>query len=198
MRQASVWNLIRSHGAAGFTLNGGRQRIQGLISANLHGLSPHSSRLSSGVCSASLRVMLDYSSGRTYYPCSQEQGERTQGTVTPEPGWNEKEAQTVEWLSMSSFQLLIFPRRRKAGPKRLNLGIPWLTAGQWWDWGNDAHCLTSGPGPWSGLDLETCWCPRHGGRQGCPGEPRSFSGSWGQCWGGKELEMEWWRAGAGS
>lgn len=43
MRQASVWNLMRSHGAAGFTLNGGRQRIQGLISANLHGLSPHSS-----------------------------------------------------------------------------------------------------------------------------------------------------------
>lgn len=104
--------------------------------------------------------------------------------MTPEPGWNEKEAQTVEWLCMSSFQLLVFPRRRKAGPERLNLGIPWLTADQRQDWGNDAHCPTSGPGPWSCLDLEMCWCPGHSGLQGCPREPESLSGGGGGWYGG--------------
>ena len=172
---------------------------RGLTFADLRGLRPHSSWPRSGVCSASLRVTLDGSSGRTYHPCSQEQGGRTQGTRTPEPGWHEEEAQTVQCLCMSSFQLLVFPRRRNAGPERSNSGIARLAAGQRQDWGNDAHRPTSRPGPWSCLDLEVCWCPGHGGPQGCPREPKSLSGGGaGWCGGGQGTRNGVAGLGAGS
>lgn len=64
---------------------------------------------------------------------------------------------------MPSFQLLLFPRKRKVGPERLSSVVPGLTAAPWQDWGNDARFLTSGPEPLSGLDLEKWRCPGHGG-----------------------------------
>ena len=77
--------------------------------------------------------MLDYSSGRMYYPCSQEQGERTQGTMTPEPGWNEKEAQTVEWLCYVIFPAPHFPQEKESRSQEVKLGDPmahrWSVAG---------------------------------------------------------------------
>lgn len=77
--------------------------------------------------------MLDYSSGRTYYSCSQEQGERTQGTMTPEPGWNEKEAQTMEWFCYVIFPAPRFPQEKESGSQEVKLGDPmahrWSVAG---------------------------------------------------------------------
>ena len=89
--------------------------------------------------------MLDYSSGRMYYPCSQEQGERTQGTMTPEPGWNEKEAQTVEWLCYVIFPAPHFPQEKDSRSQEVKLGDP--MAHRWSVAGLGQRCSLPGQGP---------------------------------------------------